>query len=299
MVFGGTGFLGKALVQELASKHRVFVVSRKPSEHQAELPNIEMISLHDFISYPNKLPTCHIYINLAGASISKRWSVAYKRKILESRLEMVDFLTQYLVARSQHEGVLLQASAIGFYGTSLNDTFEESSSPKNVGFLHEVVSKWEEKSSQIEQLGLRVIRARLGVVFGNDGGVFPTLVHPYRYYLGGPLGTGDQWVSWIHIKDTLRMFSWAIDHPTIQGIINVTAPYPVHMNDLAREIATCLQRPSWVKIPPFLLHALLGERANLVLEGQRVIPDKAIKNGFSFLYPTVQSAVCDLLKRTF
>ncbi|GGK28100.1 hypothetical protein GCM10010965_21190 [Caldalkalibacillus thermarum] len=190
--------------------------------------------------------------------------------------------------------VLVNASAIGYYGTSFEDVFTEESGP-GTDFLAKVTQAWEQEAVQAVPLGVRVIRMRLGVVLGKSGGALEKMLLPYRLYIGGTVGSGRQWVSWVHIQDVVRAIRFAISNPDLDGPVNVTAPHPVQMKTFGKTAAKVLGRPYWLPAPGFALKLLLGEMSGLILKGQCVKPDKLLKTGFKFQFPRLEEALRDLV----
>src|SRR5690606_34945367 len=190
--------------------------------------------------------------------------------------------------------VYIQASAIGFYGTSETETFTEQASKPGHDFLAHVASKWEEAGKVIENEGIRTVYMRFGLILSKDDGALPRIILPYKWFFGGKLGKGNQWASWVHIEDVCSMIRFAIENENINGPLNVTAPNPVTMNELGKTAAKILKRPHWLSVPAFALKLILGEMSTLVLDGQRVLPEKALENGFHFQFETLDEALENL-----
>jgi hypothetical protein len=189
--------------------------------------------------------------------------------------------------------VLINASAIGYYGSSETATFDETSSPGN-DFLSQVCQKWEAEAQAIKASGVRLVILRLGIVLGN-GGALAKMVTPFKLFTGGPLGTGRQWFSWIHRDDVVNLILEAIKRPDMAGTFNATAPNPVRMTQLCQTLGDLMSRPSWLPVPGFALEMLLGEGAQVVLEGQQVLPKKTQEIGFRYQYPDLKAALTDIL----
>jgi uncharacterized protein (TIGR01777 family) len=189
--------------------------------------------------------------------------------------------------------VLVNASAIGYYGTSETATFDETS-PASNDFLAEVCQAWEAEAQRVKDAGVRLVILRLGIVLGN-GGALAKMIPPFKLFAGGPLGTGSQWFSWIHRDDLVNMILFALTRPDIEGVLNATAPNPVRMSELSQIIGEVLNRPSWLPVPSFVPEFLLGEGAKVVLEGQQVLPKRTTNYGFEYQYPTVKQALAEIL----
>jgi uncharacterized protein (TIGR01777 family) len=189
--------------------------------------------------------------------------------------------------------VLVNASAIGYYGTSETAAFDETSPPGN-DFLAEVCQAWEAEAQKVKDAGVRLVIVRLGIVLGN-GGALAKMIPPFQLFAGGPLGTGQQWFAWIDRDDLVRLLIEALTRPDIEGVLNATAPNPVRMSELCEKLGEVLHRPSWLPVPSFALEALLGEGAKVVLEGQQVLPKRTTSYGFQYQYPTVREALAKIV----
>ncbi|MCL7749330.1 TIGR01777 family oxidoreductase [Halalkalibacter alkaliphilus] len=299
VIAGGTGFIGKKLTDLLIKQgHSIFILTRDASNKPVK-SSVQYIEwLHKDAKPEENLDQVDAVINLAGESIgSGRWTHQRKKKILQSRLDSTRAIINLIEQLSNKPKVLVNASAIGFYGNSLNKTFTERSEPSENNFLSEVVTKWENEAEKASKYGVRVVFCRLGVVLDPNEGALNRMLLPYQFFIGGPLGTGKQWLSWIHIDDAIRMFSFAVCQSDIVGAFNVTAPSPSQMNEFGKTLAGVLKRPYYFPTPSFALRLLLGEMSTLVLDGQKVIPQKAISQNYSYLFPTLPSALEDLLKK--
>ena len=270
---GGTGFVGTYLSRELAQAgHAITILSRRaqpPAPSQAgiscltgdptqEGPWMAAVPEHDWI------------INLAGASIFSRWSEAQKKEIFESRVRTTRNLVAALAAGDRRQ-LFCSTSAVGYYGPRGEEELTEDS-PPDAGFLGELARLWEAEALQAQDLGVRVVVTRFGVVLGRDGGALGQMVPLFRKFLGGPIGSGVQWFSWIHQADHARAFRFIQENPEISGPVNLTAPNPVRNRDLARALGRALHRPSFMPTPEFMLRLILGEFADTLLTGQKVLP---------------------------
>ncbi|MDG4657226.1 TIGR01777 family oxidoreductase [Ectobacillus antri] len=290
-ISGGTGFIGKALATHLISRgHAVFVLTR--SDRTA----------HDGITYVKwnaadnlfPLPAVDAVINLAGESLnSGRWTETKKQQILNSRLSTTQGILRQLASLSERPKIFINASAIGYYGTSLTQTFTELDKPGQ-DFLATTVELWEKEARKAEELGMRTVLARFGIVLG-AGGALSKIILPYRLFAGGTVGSGKQWLSWVHIDDVTNMISFCLNHQDISGPVNITAPHPVTMKEFGKTIAKIIHRPHWLPAPALALKLTLGEMSILVLEGQKALPQKAIEHGYTHTYKDLEIALSTIL----
>jgi uncharacterized protein len=292
-IAGGTGFVGKALVKELVKKnHDVVILTRK-----LVVPNsigqIQYVQWLGNDSTPiHQLQDTDIFINLAGESISSgRWTESRKNKILNSRIQAVRALLGIFQQLDILPQLLVNASAIGFYGTSEVDVFSEDDSRPGNDFLAKTVLHWEKEAEKANRLGIRTVFCRFGIILDKKEGALPKIALPYKAFIGGNIGDGRQWMSWIHIEDVIRGILFIIENEHIQGPVNFTAPTPVIMKDFGRTLAVVLARPHWLSVPNFALQLLMGEMSLLVVEGQKVVPKKLQKSGFQFKYPELKSSL--------
>jgi uncharacterized protein (TIGR01777 family) len=292
VVAGGTGLLGTALVDaQLTDGHQVSVLSRRPRRVGDVLWSPDGGSR----AWTGTLGDADVVVNLAGASIgSRRWSVARKTEIRDSRLTPTRLLVEAMAEARHPPGVFLSASAVGVYGSRGGGPLTEAS-PPGTDFLASVCREWEAAASEAMATS-RVVLLRSGVVLAREGGALAQLALPFRFYAGGPVGTGEQFMSWIHVQDWVEMVRWALATPDVSGPLNVTAPFPVTNRELAQTLGRVLGRPSALRAPAFAVRLALGEMADaLVLGGQRVIPERASQGGFVFRYPTLEPALQEAL----
>jgi len=290
LITGGTGFIGRALCHTLAQRgHHLFIVSRQPTRHA---PSAGAVFLPwDTADWPRAAQDADAVINLAGEPIAaKRWSPQQKAVIRDSRLEATRRLVDAMASWPKPPAVFVSASAIGYYGPRGDEQLTEADEAGQ-GFLADVCRAWEAEAQRAESLGVRVVRMRIGLVLGPGGGALSKMLPPFQWYLGGPLGTGRQWVAWIHHDDVVGLIEWAVNTPLIRGAVNATAPEPVTMHAFCRCLGDVLHRPSWAPVPSFVLRALLGEMAELLLTGQRVIPHVALQRNYPFVHASLPSAL--------
>jgi uncharacterized protein (TIGR01777 family) len=233
-------------------------------------------------------------INLAGEPIAgKRWSEAQKQKLRSSRIVSTRSLVSAIAKAQNKPKFLLSASAVGYYGPHGDETITESSPPGS-DFLARLCVDWETEAKQAEAHGVRVAIIRTGIVLDRAQGALKKMVPPFKTYLGGPLGSGNQWMPWIHIEDEIGLLIFLMENENARGAFNATAPHPVTMEEFAKALGGVLNRPSWVSVPPSALALIVGEMADILLTGQRTIPEAALKLGYVFKYPTIGEALKSL-----
>ncbi|MFN5515810.1 MAG: TIGR01777 family oxidoreductase [Cyanobacteriota bacterium] len=295
---GATGFIGQTLVPRLTSAGHALVLFVRDADKarrcfpQTQFPQAEIVADPD--AWSEALKDCQAAINLAGEPISERWTPEYKERILASRRDITRRLVKAIAQGNPKPRVLISASAIGYYGASETACFDETSAPGE-DFLAQVCQVWETEALAAQTLGIRVALLRLGIVLGAGGGALGKILPPFQLFAGGPLGTGKQWFSWIDIEDATGLILWALQTEGVSGPLNATAPNPVRMAEFCQTLGQVLNRPAWLPVPGFALELLLGEGAQLVLEGQQVLPQTALNQGYSFRYPQLRDS---LLKNT-
>jgi uncharacterized protein len=232
-----------------------------------------------------------VIVNMAGASIfDRRWTPAYKELLRDSRIRTTRNLVDAIPAAEGSHMTLLSTSAVGYYGFTGDEELDENS-PAGNDFLARLARDWEAEACRAAEKGVRVARIRFGVVLGRRGGALEQMVRPFRYFVGGPLGDGRQWFSWMHLEDLCRATLFVMAHDDISGPVNFTAPGPVRNRDLARTICRVLRRPSFMPAPAFMIELALGEFGSVILKGQRVVPRALLSKGFSFTFPDIESAL--------
>lgn len=296
VIAGGSGFVGQKLTAILLEQgHEIVILSRKAKEAHGKVSYVNWLS--EGAAPEMEIGHADAMINLAGVSINDgRWTAKHQREIYESRMTATDELLRIIAALKDKPAVLVNASAIGIYPASKHAVYMEDSVEVADDFLARTVSVWEKKAVLAEEFGIRTVMMRFGVILGSEGGALPLMVLPYRLFAGGTVGSGSQWVSWIHVTDVVRSIEFAIENTDMNGPVNVTAPNPVRMKEFGQTIGSVLHRPHWFPVPAFMMKLALGEKSRLVLEGQQVIPEKLKANGFEFSYPTLKHALKDLLR---
>ncbi|WP_042198312.1 TIGR01777 family oxidoreductase [Paenibacillus camerounensis] len=291
IICGGSGFIGRELAALwLAAGHQLIVAGRTLPKAATSHPALSYTTWDSLAANPEIAENADALVNLAGASLSQRWSAEGKRAIMQSRLETVEAAGRLVSALQHKPPVIVQASAVAIYGTSLTDTYNEDSPVRVMDFPSEVVHTWE-AAADAAYTGTRLVKLRTGVVLGNESGAFPKMKLPYVLGFGGRIGSGKQWLSWIHLEDIARLIDFCIRNPEINGPVNATAPDPVTNGQFGRMIGKVYHRPHWFPVPAFVLKAAAGELSEILLKGQRVLPSKAVNQGFTFNYPTLQPAL--------
>ncbi|KAK7264230.1 hypothetical protein RJT34_31836 [Clitoria ternatea] len=297
-ITGATGFIGKRLVQRLhADNHSVHVLTRSKSKAETIFPAKDFpgIKISEEPEWKDSIEGSTGVVNLAGLPISTRWSPEIKKEIKQSRIKVTSKVVELINSAPDdiRPKVLVSATAVGYYGTSETQVFDEQS-PSGKDYLAEVCREWESTALRVNG-DVRVALIRIGVVLGKDGGALAKMIPLFMMFAGGPLGSGKQWFSWIHLDDIVNLMYEALSNPSYKGVINGTAPNPVRLSELCVQLGHVLDRPSWLPVPDFALKAVLGEGATVVLDGQRVVPTQAKKLGFPFKYPYVKDALKAIL----
>ncbi|CAN5669070.1 TIGR01777 family oxidoreductase [soil metagenome] len=303
-ITGATGFVGSRLVARLVDEsHEVKVLTRNVEKARKTFAASKFKPL-EYVAYkPTEsgdwqaaISGCDGVVNLAGEPISERWSAERKRRIIDSRQVGTQKLVEAIKDAEQKPTVLVSASAIGFYGTSESAEFLETSEPVENDFLSKVCQGWEMAARKAKDYGVRVAIIRTGIVLG-DGGAIAKMIMPFKLYAGGPIGSGQQWFSWIHIDDLVNLYLQALLDSSMHGVYNGTAPEPVRMKELADTLGEVMDRPSWLSVPDFAIEALLGDGAVVVLKGQKVLPERTQAAGFSYQYDKAKNALKDVVEK--
>ena len=292
-ITGGTGLVGSALARALvAAGHAVTAVSRRAASELG--PDVRIVQGDPARpgAWQDVLAGCDACVHLAGEPVAgRRWTEERKRAIRESRLESTRRVVEVIAARGPT--VLVSGSAVGYYGARGDEPLDESS-PPGKDFLAEVCRAWEEAAKPAAARA-RLVLLRTGIVLAREGGALRQMLVPFRFFVGGPIGGGAFWQSWIHLSDEVALIAWALEDGAVAGPLNATAPNPVTNRELATAVGRALHRPAALPVPPAVLRLLLGELGSVVASGQRVLPRAALDGGFRFRFASIDAALADLL----
>ncbi|MDX8367274.1 TIGR01777 family oxidoreductase [Cytobacillus sp. IB215665] len=296
-IAGGTGFVGKAITQYLVDQgHECFILTRKENLIHNN-PLIHYVTwLNDDSNPESQLNGMTAFINLAGESLnSGRWTENRKKRIVNSRLNATNEIIRIITNLEIKPDILVNASGIGVYGTSEAFTFTEQDETIGTDFLAKTVSAWENSANALQSYNVRTVFARFGIILGKSEGALPKMMTPYKLFIGGTVGSGKQWLSWVHIDDVCRAIAYVISNKNVHGPVNITAPNPETMKGFGMKIGEALRKPHWLPMPAIALKLLLGEMSMLIVEGQKVLPDVLSVEGFTFRYQHLEDALSALL----
>jgi len=297
LMTGGTGFVGPNIAGRLAKDgHEITILARSGERNRADTPGIsfaggdptqrgpwqEIVREHDAA------------VNLAGASIFTRWTAEQKKLIRDSRLTTTRHLVEGIEAKPGNPFTLLSTSAVGYYGFHEDEMLAEGSPPGD-DFLARLAVDWEGEALRARDKGARVVITRFGIVIGPKGGAIGQMIPLFKKFVGGPIGNGRQWFSWVHMHDLSEAFAFLLAHPDITGPVNLCAPNPVRNKDLAQALGRVLHRPSLLPAPAFMVRLVLGEFGSVILKGQRALPLRLIESGFVFRYPEIGEALASIV----
>ncbi|MCU0522261.1 MAG: TIGR01777 family oxidoreductase [Anaerolineae bacterium] len=300
LITAGTGLIGRALARELAEVgHTVTVSSRNPKGARPFATPVTMIPW-DTQSAESLIPAVEntdAIVHLVGEGIgSGLWTASRKRRILQSRVVSGQMLTEAVARAGRKPHIIVQASAVGYYGPHGDERLDETS-PAGDDWMARTAAQWEASTAGIEAMALRRVVVRTGLALSAQAGVLPKMMLPFRLFVGGPLGNGRQGFSWIHIADLASAYRFLIEHPEARGAYNATAPNPVVNSALGRALGAVMRRPYWIPAPAFAMRLVLGELSQLLLQGQHVLPQRLTELGFVFRYPDLHAALVDLMRR--
>ncbi len=301
LITGGTGLIGRSLAFELAAHgHEPIVLSRDPDQANADLPpgvRAEGWDGKSGAGWSELIDAETTIVHLAGAGVADaRWTAERKREIRDSRIVSGQAVVAAIRAAPARPRVLLQSSAVGYYGPRGDEAVDESEPPGST-FLAEVCVEWEESTRAVEALGVRRALLRTGLVLTREGGALGKMLTPAKFGANGPLGSGRQGFPWIHLGDEIGAIRFLLDHAYASGPFNLTAPNPVAQAEFARALGRVLHRPSFLPAPAFALRLALGEMADMLLEGQLAMPKRLLELGYRFRFPDLDGALADLLGR--
>lgn len=295
VIAGGSGFLGRALSSRLTSKgHEVVILTRGAARTEEAVRHVTWPADDEPGPWREELNGAGAVISLAGAGLAdKRWTSWRKDELRSSRILSTRALVSAIRDAAARPPVFISGSGAGFYGTQPDDAPAlDESGPPGSDFLATLCVDWEAEAHAADALDCRVVIVRTGIVLARNGGALQKLMTPFRFYAGGPLGSGRQVMSWIHVNDWVSLVAWLAEHPTATGAYNGTAPHPVTNAELSKALGAALGKPSWLAVPGFVLKLIVGEMAGVaLLKGQRVIPKRALDADFSFEYSDITSAM--------
>lgn len=300
IITGGTGLIGRALAASLAADgSEVIVLSRNPTQAQG-LPagvRAERWDGRTAQGWGRLADGAAAIINLAGESIAaRRWTAGQKRRIIDSRLNAGRAVVEAIDAAAVRPPVLIQASAVGYYGPCGDQEIAEDAGPGNDFLAQQVAVPWEESTASVEAMGVRRVIIRTGVVLSQKGGALPRMVLPFRFFVGGPLGNGRQWFPWIHLADEVAAIRFLMERADARGAFNLSAPNPLTNAEFSRTLGRVMRRPALIPTPALALRLLFGEMATVLLDGQRAVPRRLQQLGFAFKFPHAELALRDILR---
>lgn len=292
LIIGGTGFIGSALVDFLAAQEHQIVIKTRDLQ--------KATTTHRYITDFKELTASDnfdVVINLSGEPIAnKRWSGRQKRRIRQSRIATTQGLIDYLQSTAHKPTLLINSSAIGYYGIVPSDAVIDENAEGDQSFSSQLCVDWEQTAQQAQSMGIRTCLLRTGIVLGANGGALAKMLPVFRYGLGGRIGSGSQWMPWIHVQDFLGIVSFCMHQPTLEGAINCTAPNPETNAQFSKLLASQLKRPALVSMPGWLIKLLMGQMGEeLLLSGKKVLPTKLLNSGFAFQFERLDSAFKEIL----
>ena len=293
VITGATGFIGSALCAALLQRGHALTLLTRGSPRDANTGTKRWLHWTPgaLREWDAALDGVDGVINLAGEPIAeRRWTDAQRRRIEKSRMDATRSLVQACAKAKRRPNFLISASAVGYYGAHGDETITEASEPGK-DFLSALCRDWEEEANKAEELGIRVVRLRIGIVLASGGGALAKMARPFKFFVGGSLGSGQQWMSWIHREDLVGLIFHVVDHSEIHGAVNATAPNPARNEEFSKTLAKVMGRPCWARVPGVALKAAFGDMAEMLLTGQRVLPIVAEKSGYRFRYSELRSAL--------
>jgi hypothetical protein len=302
-ITGGTGLIGTRLIRRLKERQdEVVLLTRRPAVAREKFPDCTIVEGDPMQPGPwmDAAADCDGVVNLAGENIfGKRWNDEYKKLLTDSRVKTTQHVVQTLGRKPQTASgagkVLVNASAVGYYGPRGDEEIDESA-PAGDDYLARICVVWEKEALAAQALGVRVALVRIGVVLAREGGALAGMLTPFKLGVGGPAGSGSQWFPWVHGEDVVGIMLLALDNPAAQGPINAAAPNPVTNREFSKALGRALHRPAFMPVPGFALRLRFGEVADVILTGQRVLPKRALELGYPFKFPTIDAALADILK---
>ena len=291
LITGGSGFVGSNLSDFLLRRgHRIIAIGRSEPQHRVEHENYRFVAADTTGRGPwqKELADADAVVNLAGATIFRRWTKKYKKQIYDSRILTTRNVVEALPSNTNL--TLCSASGAGYYGSRRDDILKEDEKAGS-DFLSGVSMEWEQEALLASAKGVRVALMRFGVILGKNGGAMSKLIPPFKMFVGGPLGDGNQWFPWLHLDDLMSAVEFVLDHQEVSGPLNFCGPNPVRNRELAQTLGEVLSRPSFMPAPAFMIRLAAGEFGDVFLGSQRTLPDKLLNHGFSFKYPEIRGAI--------
>ena len=292
LITGGTGFIGRALCQQLlANGHQLVVLSRRPAQLSSPIIAIDSLS-----KLPSDRPIDAV-VNLAGEPIAdKRWSQRQQQRIVNSRMHITQALINYFKSTTPKPQVFISGSAIGYYGIHGEQIISDELQDGDSSFSSQLCQQWEALAMEAQQLGIRTCLLRTGIVLGKHGGALQKMLLPFKLGLGGKIGSGQQWMPWIHLQDVIGIIEYCLQHNSVNGPINVTAPQPVTNQNFSRALGHALHRPAILPMPAFVIRLLFGQMGTeLLLSGKKVLPAKILAEGYTFKYQNLEQALKQII----
>jgi uncharacterized protein (TIGR01777 family) len=299
LITGGTGFVGTQLMSRLLREgHEIMILTRSQKRTETRDPSVSYLQSDPTQrgNWQSAINDHDVIINLAGVSIFSRWTEETKRAIGESRILTTRNLVEGIDPERAKSMTLFSTSAVGYYGFHGDEELAEDSPPGN-DFLARMAVEWEAEALKAREKGSRVVITRFGIVLGKGGGALNQMIPLFRKFIGGPIGSGRQWFSWVHMEDLTEAFVFLMGRPEISGPVNLCSPNPIRNRDFAKAMGRALKRPSFVRAPGFMIKLVLGEFGSVILEGQRVVPRRLLENGFVFRYPEIEKAIGSIVKK--
>lgn len=301
IIAGGSGLIGSALAQDMAADgHEIIILSRSPQQNRYRYgKNIEVVGWDgaSAAGWGHLVEEADAIVNLTGENLaSGRWTDARKKRIIQSRVEPGQAIVEALRQAKVKPKVLLQSSAMGFYGARGDEKVTEETGPGDEFQAHVCIA-WENSTAAVEEMGVRRVITRTGIVLDANEGALPRMVLPFKFFVGGPIGSGKQWVSYISIFDEIKAIRFLLENENASGVYNLTTPNPLRNKDFEQAIGRTLNRPALIPVPALAIKLLFGEMASVLLTGQRVLPQRLLATGFKFDHPDAQSALQAVLKR--
>lgn len=300
IITGATGLIGQQLTIKLTDMgYKITIFTRNPDNAQKKLPNVHKVVKweYDYVDeWLHELESVDAVIHLAGANLStKRWNKEYKKLLYDSRIISTKKLIEAIKTVERKPKIFITASAIGYYGNRSDEILTEESEPGK-DFLANLCNDWEKEAKNVEQFGVRSVQIRTGLTLSRNEGALKQMLPAFKYFIGGPLGNGKQWYSWLHIEDIVNIYVKALESEILSGPINAVSPNPVTMKKFAKILGDVLHRPSFFSVPKIILLTVIGQVAEVVTSSQRVVPEKLLNSSFKFKFEKLEDALRDILK---